>query len=122
MSWSRTRIVRDISGVKNENTPGYCFKLCPYSTAYRDRFKYEGEVCTGFAGDNTPVKQDGVWVMGNSTNPDFHRADFASYNCSDHTTTSGKMFYTSNPPGWICRDPNCYYTTVVDVGRCYREV
>ena len=120
MGWSRLDIDRDLNA-KNYNVRGYSHKLCPYSTAYRDKYRYIGEVCTGFV-DSTPVKVVGDWVMGNSVNPDFHRAEYATYLCSDHATTSGRMVYASNPPGWRCDDPNCYYFTTVASGRCYREV
>jgi len=121
MGWVRKTIPRDMSTWKNHNQIGYCHKLCPYSTEYKEKFKYEGEICTGFDGTD-PIVQDGVWVMGNSVNPSFYRAVYSTYQSSVHTTTSGRMIYVSNPPGWLCDDPNCYYHTTLASGHCYREV
>ena len=122
MSWARKTIDRDISTWTRSNKRGYSHKLCPYSTEYKEKFKYEGEICTGFDAENKPIMQDGIWVMGNSVNISFYKAAYATYNSSTHTTTSGRMIYASNPPGWICDDPNCYYITTVASGHCYREV
>lgn len=102
------------------NKRGYCWKLCPWSTNYRDQFRYEGEIIVGYNG-TTPVYQDGIWVVGNSTDESF-KQPFSGYECSEHTTTSGRMEYYQNPPGWICRDPNCYYCNTVVSGEQYREI
>jgi hypothetical protein len=99
---------------KNLDQRGYCWKLCPWSTAYRERFRYEGLLLVNGS------YQDGVWVVGNSTDESF-RLDYDSYVCSEHTTTSGRMEYFQNPPGWICRDPNCHYFTTMG-GENYREI
>lgn len=121
MGWARKSIDRANLG-SNQNKRGYSYKLCPYSTTYREKFKHDGEICTGFDAVGLPLSADGVWVIGNSTNLEFYRAAYTTYVCSDHTTTSGRMVYASNPPGWICDDPNCYYYTTVANGRRYREV
>lgn len=122
MGWARKTIPRQIDAGQNLNQRGYCHRLCPYSTEYRERYKFDGEICTGLDAQYRPIMTTDIWVMGNSTNSDFYKAQYAGYLCSDHTTTSGRMVYSSNPPGWICEDPNCYYATTVASGRCYREV
>lgn len=105
---------------RNLDKRGYDWKLCPWSLEYREKFKYEGRIITGFDG-NTPIYEDGIWVVGNSTDPSF-KAEYGTYECSIHTTTSGRMETLMTPPGWICRDPNCYYFTTVASGERYREV
>ena len=68
-----------------------------------------------------PSYLDGDFVVGNSTRAQFFGLDYSSYVCSDHTTSSGRMLPTSNPPGWECDDPNCYYFTTAVSGMRYRE-
>jgi hypothetical protein len=120
MSWSRRTCFIDLGSIQDKNKPGYCHKLCPYSTEYRDRFKYEGTLCLGIVGGQ-PDYQTGTFVAGNSLDRSLYGVSYASYGCSVHTTTSGRMLYADNPPGWICKDPNCYYHTTVASGKCYRE-
>jgi len=122
MGWARYYNSYDLGSWTDRNTRGYNFKLCPYSTAYRDSFKYEGTVCTGVALDGTPQNLTGTFVIGNSTSSVFYALPYDTYACSEHTTTSGKMVATSNPPGWICDDPNCHYRINITSGRCYTEV
>jgi hypothetical protein len=100
---------------------GYSYKLCPYSSEYRDRFRFEGRLYIGASGGQS-VYVDGVSVAGNSTDNHFLGLPFDTYPCSVHTTTSGRMIQASNPPGWQCEDPNCYYRTTVVSGMKYREV
>lgn len=124
MGYSRVNILRQ-DYVRNDlgrnlKQRGYGHKLCPYSIEYREKFKYEGKVITGYNGSD-PIYQQGIWVVGNSTDPSF-KLEYGTYPCTPHTTTSGRMEYYQNPPGWICRDPNCYYHTTVASGERYREV
>jgi hypothetical protein len=124
MGYARRSIVRQ-DYVRNDlgrnlNQRGYSHKLCPWSQEYRERFKYEGEIVVRYVG-NTPVYESGVWVVGNSVDESFKK-EYGTYECSPHTTTSGRMEYYQNPPGWICRDPNCYHYTTVTDGERYREV
>lgn len=100
--------------------PGYGFKLCPYSNEYRDIHVFIGDFITGVDANNDPIKVTGSFVLGNSTNTDLFGIPAASYICSEHTTTSGRMMPVSNPPGWVCRDPNCQYK--LNEGKCYTEV
>jgi len=70
----------------------YFWKLCPYSTAYRERY-YD----LGFPGQ--------------STNPLINEATFASILTADHPVTEGGLNYR-NPggvPGWGCLDDACPY-------------
>jgi hypothetical protein len=99
---------------------GHTYKLCPYSTAYREKFKFEGDRIVGYNGAQ-PIYSNGIWVMGNSNDPNFTRA-YDGYPCSDHTQMDGRMETTQNPPGFICRDPNCYYYTTVASGERYKEI
>ena len=101
--------------------PGYGWKLCPYSNQYRDEYAYPEGYIYGFDANNNPLRYTGVVVVGTTTNSDLQEIGYASYPCSDHTTTSGYMEYSSNPPGWICRDPNCYFSTTVEPDKCYTE-
>ena len=101
--------------------PGHSYKLCPWSAEYRDKFQYDGAIITSYDSNNQPVYQNGLWVVGNSVDPSFKQA-YASYLCSEHTATSGRMFTLQNPPGWICLDPNCYYYTSINSGERYKEV
>lgn len=105
---------------RNLNQRGYCHKLCPYSIEYRDKFRYEGRIITGYNGSD-PIYQQGIWVVGNSVDPSF-KQEYGTYECSAHTTTSGRMEPLMTPPGWICKDPNCYYYTTVASGSRYKEV
>lgn len=119
MSWARNYPVYESLG-DDKRQRGYTYKLCPYSTAYRDKFRYQGRLYFGVV-NGEPSYLDGDFVVGNSTREEFFGLDYSSYACSVHTTTSGRMISTSNPPGWICDDPNCHYVTTVSVGNCYRE-
>lgn len=105
---------------RNLNKRGYCHKLCPWSVEYREKFKYEGRIITGYTGGQ-PIYQTGLWVVGNSIDSSFKK-DYGTYECSLHTTTSGRMEYNSDPPGWQCTDPNCYYFTTVASGKRHREI
>ena len=71
---------------------GYCWKLCPFSTAYFNRF-YD----RGFA--------------GNTTNSGITQTTFTTVVTDDHPDTEGTMNMRVNggPPGWICLDDNCPY-------------
>jgi hypothetical protein len=120
MSWARKHFVLDDFGA-DERKRGYTHKLCPYSTAYRDRYRFIGTVCTGIV-NGMPQNISGDFIIGNSTDDSFYMAPYDSYLCSEHTTTSGRMVPKSNPPGWLCEDPNCYYFTTVVSGGHYKEV
>lgn len=103
------------------STRGYCFKLCPYSTAYRDKFTYPAGYIYGLDANSNPLTWLEEMVIGNTTNSGLQNLPLSGYLCTDHTTTSGRMEYSSHPPGWICKDPNCYYSTVIAIGSCYKE-
>lgn len=122
MGWARYYYHYDLDNWKDRNARGDEFKLCPYSTTYRDKFRYEGTVCTGIALDGAPQNITGTFVIGNSVDIAFYALPYDTYVCSEHTTTSGRMVHVSNPPGWMCDDPNCYYFTSIASGRRYREV
>jgi hypothetical protein len=100
--------------------PGYTFKLCPYSTQYRNSFTFTNFIY-GFDSNGDPLRESTNVVIGNTTNESLYGLAESTYPCSDHTTTSGRMEYHSNPPGWICRDLSCYYATTVVSGGCYIE-
>ena len=100
---------------------GYTYKLCPYSTQYRDKYTYPEGYIYGFDLDNNPLRTTGVVVVGNTTNENLQNINYTAYQCSDHTTSSGRMDYVSHPPGWICKDPNCYYAVSIANGACYIE-
>jgi hypothetical protein len=120
MGWVACEVAHDFD-VPDHNTRGYKFKLCPYSTEYKELYRFDGRIYTGYDGSGQLQYQDGIWVIGNSVNPAFRNADYITYTSSSHTTTNGRMEYAGNPPGWICRDPNCYFRTTVVSGSCYRE-
>ena len=101
---------------------GYSYKLCPWSQEYRDRWIVEGPISVGLDSFGNQIIHDGTLVLGNSVNQDFYGAYYATYQCSVHTTTSGRMVHSQNPPGWLCDDPSCYYFTTVASGRFYSEV
>jgi hypothetical protein len=122
MGWSRIQVIRNESSGYERLKPGRSYKLCPYSSAYREKFKYTGDVCTGLDVHNNPEYKTGDFVMGNSINPNFFALDYDTYVCSEHTTTSGRMFPAMNPPSWMCEDPNCIYFTTLASGNHYREV
>lgn len=81
---------------------GRCWKLCPFSTNYFNRF-YD----RGFA--------------GNTTNPDIDQTNFISVVTDDHPDTNGtmNMWNPGGVPGWICWDDNCPY--FIDNGIRYTE-
>ena len=120
MGWERKHFEYTTLG-KDKTKRGYRYKLCPYSCQYRDTYKYTGEFCVGLDSSGVTIKEVGTFVLGNSVNTSFLGVPYDSYICSDHTTTSGRMIPTQNPPGWTCDDPNCYYYTTVAVGQQYRE-
>jgi len=80
-------------------SPGYCYKLCPYSLAYKNQYYLLG-------------------FDGNSNNPNLPIPDAQ---ITEHTTTSGTMNYhhKGRKPGWICKDDSCYFFTTF--GRYYFE-
>ena len=120
MGYTRINIPYPAEGVKNHNRKGYEFKLCPYSTAYRDNFTVSGTIITGIDVYYEPIEQTGSFVMGNSTDLSLYGVESSTYNCSAHTTMSGRMLMMTNPPGWICEDPSCYF--YITYGRYYTEV
>jgi len=71
---------------------GYCWKLCPYSTAYFNKY-----YANGFAGQ--------------TTSPDIDDTNFMSVVTSDHPYTNGtmNMQVSRGVPGWICMDDACQY-------------
>jgi hypothetical protein len=100
---------------------GYGHKLCPYSSQYRDSFKYVGTLVLGIDGSGNPITKTGEMVAGNSLDLSLYGSDYSGYQCSDHTTTEGRMVPSSNPPGFMCRDPNCFYYTTMASGTYYKE-
>jgi hypothetical protein len=103
-----------------KNKRGYEFKLCPYSSAYVDKYAFDGVIYDGFDGDNNPIKRRGIFVLGNSTDNDLYGVELSSYSYTEHTVTSGRMEQIMNPPGWICLDPTCWFYTTY--GKFYKEV
>lgn len=82
----------------------YSWKKCPYSIKYKEEY-YDNE------------------LPGPSNNPALHNnPSWSPLNVTEHTTTSGSMSYKySGGPGWICKDPNCYYYTSINPGVPYFE-
>jgi hypothetical protein len=82
---------------------GYCWKYCPYSTNYFNKYYNNG------------------WA-GPTTNPDITQSTFTSVVTSDHPYNNGTMQYynTAGSPGWICLDDDCQY--FVDTGKRYIEI
>lgn len=81
---------------------GRCYKFCPYSDNYANKY-YDN----GFA--------------GNTTNPDITQANFTSVVTSAHPYTNGtmNMWNRGGHPGWICFDDACQY--YIDNGVRYFE-
>ena len=80
--------------------PGYYYKFCPYSVAFREKYTDQG-------------------YIGNSNNGN---VPFPSANITEHTTTSGTMNMKHRPGlgwGWMCFDTACYHYTTY--GRYYFE-
>ncbi len=71
---------------------GYAWKLCPYSTAYAERYYSRG-------------------FVGNTTNPLINENTFPAVLTADHPATEGGMNYRNNggTPGWMCLDDACPY-------------
>jgi hypothetical protein len=120
MGYARIKTPFPTEEFYSANKPGYAAKLCPYSTNYRDRFSFTGTMIVGLDLSNDPITAAGTFVLGNSTDLSFYGVAVSTYTCSEHTTTSGRMLMDSNPPSWICRDPNCWYKTTT--GKFYTEV
>lgn len=81
---------------------GYCWKQCPFSTNYANKYYNNG------------------WA-GNTTNPNITQSNFTSVTTADHPYTEGTMNFW-NPggrPGWICWDDACPY--FLDNGFRYTE-
>ena len=81
---------------------GYCWRYCPFSTAYDNKYYSNGHV-------------------GNTTNSGITTANFTTIVTADHTTTEGTMVM-HNPggcPGWLCLDDDCPY--YIDNGVRYFE-
>jgi hypothetical protein len=121
MGWTRKTFGLDQVPVDKSPKHGYSYRLCPYSTAYRDEFRHIGTVFTGII-NGVPSSVTGDLVVGNSADLTYYATPYNSYPCSDHATTQGRMVPKSNPPGWLCDDPDCYYFTTVVIGERYKEV
>lgn len=82
---------------------GYCWKYCPYSTNYFNKF------------------YNNSWA-GPTTNPDIDQTNFTAVVTSDHPYTNGTMNMKNNggAPGFICLDDDCQY--FLDTGRRYFEL
>jgi len=82
---------------------GYCWKFCPYSTNYKNKFYNNG-----FAGP--------------TTNPDITQSTFTTVVTSDHPYTNGtmNMWNPGGNPGWICFDDACQF--LIDTGIRYFEL
>jgi len=82
---------------------GYCWKFCPYSTNYFNKYYNNG-----FAGP--------------TTNPDIDQTNFTSVVTSDHPFTNGTMnMYTSSGVAkMICHDDACQF--LIDNGVRYIEI
>lgn len=81
---------------------GYCWKYCPYSTNYYNKY-----YSNGFAGP--------------TNNPDIDQTNFTSVVTSDHPDTDGTMsMHSRGVPGWMCFDDNCQY--FIDNGVRYFEI
>ena len=81
---------------------GYCWKLCPYSSSYANRFYNRG-------------------FAGNTNNPDIDQTNFTSVVTALHEYTNGTLNYynTGGHPGWQCSDDDCPY--FIDNGIRYFE-
>jgi hypothetical protein len=123
MGWSRHQdSFLDLTDYTDKVKRGASYKLCPWSTAYRELWRYDGEICVGYDSYGNKIMHSGALVVGNSTNDQFFGAYYVTYECSEHTTTSGRMIKMQNPPGWVCDDPNCCYFTTIASGTYYSEV
>lgn len=82
---------------------GYCWKFCPFSTNYYNKWYANG------------------WA-GPTNNPDITQSTFTSVVTSDHPYTNGtmNMWNPGGNPGWICFDDDCQY--FIDTGRRYFEL
>lgn len=74
---------------------GYTWRLCPYSTAYRDLFYLAG-------------------FRGPSTNPALQGPAWSALTTTIHTQTEGRMSFSSvggefGNSGWVCTDPACQF-------------
>ena len=97
---------------------GYMWRLCPYSTEYAARYYNRSAIPV----DNPllPVNDN---LPGPSSHPSLATNSWTALPTSSHSTTSGTMEYSTSGgvPGWICKDPNCYYHTTVAPGEWYYE-
>lgn len=81
---------------------GYCWRLCPYSTTYYNKYYANG------------------WA-GNTNSPDIDQTNFTSVVTSDHPLTEGTLnMHSRGVPGWICMDDDCQY--FIDNGVRYFEI
>ena len=81
---------------------GYCWKLCPFSLSYNNRFYSRG-------------------YRGNTNNQDITDANFNSVVTVLHSYNDGTMTYYNrgSTPGWLCFDDSCQY--FIDNGVRYFE-
>ena len=96
---------------------GYCWKLCPYSTQWSDRYKKS---------DGTP--HDGYYrrrvfvtdLTGKHLRDQLIRVPVSDQ--TNHTTTNGRMKIHARAGkfGFLCTDPACKY--YIDHGKYFFEV
>lgn len=100
-----------INGYTRER--GRCWKFCPFSTAYFDKWYNASPGYFGILSVGWP---------GPTTNPDIDETNFLSVVTSDHPYTNGTMSMKNNggSPGFICLDDDCQY--LLDTGRRYFEL
>lgn len=97
---------------------GYEWRLCPYSNEYK--VKYYNRSAIPPLHPKLPAKSN---LPGPSSHPSLTTNSWTALPTSAHSTTSGTMEYSTSVgvPGWICKDPNCYYHTTVAPGAWYFE-
>lgn len=88
---------------------GYTWKMCPYSRG--GWYKDPTDPSVGLVELYKELFYDNGY-RGPSTNPVLMQDPWTIPTTTEHTTTSGRMMYKyDGGPGWVCKDPNCYYYT-----------
>lgn len=103
-----------VNGYTREH--GYCWRICPFSTAYFDKWY------SAVPGYHSVPGNPTVGWPGPTTNPDIDENNFSSVVTSDHPYSNGTMSMKNNggSPGFICLDDGCQY--FLDNGVRYFEL
>ena len=97
----------------NRKFKGYCWKLCPFSTAWAARYP---NLLAGQGSYREQVRVGGAVTYQFKKVPQSEQRN--------HTRTNGRMRFAMRGTvvGWVCDDLNCYYYTTENPGTKFFQV